>query len=295
MHKSLLLPHRFKAIGLAILVPSFICWLLWDFELYDFPFLRTTEGTFLSNYNYSYYNYSFVQEIIFTGLAIGLLMITFAKEKIEDEYIMTLRLESLQWAVLANSTLLVLATWIFYGTNFLSVQIYNMMTVLIIFVARFHYVLYNKNSSSERNISLPPNYKKIGFAIVLICLIAFILLLTQTYDFPFLNTRHSEAFLLDNTNISWIDEILITGMTIGLVMMAFAREISEDEFIVSLRLRSLQWAVLLNYGLLLLMNWVYFEADFGNLLNYTMFTVLIIFVLWFNISLRRTSSSLVPE
>jgi hypothetical protein len=291
MHQPLLLPNRFKAIGLAILVPSFIAWLLWRFDFYDFPFLLTGKGEGILDES----NYSYVEELLFTGLAMGLLMIAFAREKTEDEYIMALRLQSLQWAVLANTVLLLLANFVFYGEHFLSVMIYNMLTVLIIFVIRFHYVLYTKKSPSKGIFSLPPKYKKIGLFIVIPCIIAYILMMAEIYAFPFLKTGVSQDSFLDNVNYSWIDEILTTGMTIGLVMMAFAQEKSEDEFIVSIRLRSLQAAVLLNYGLLLLLNWFYFEGDFLNILTYNMFTVLIIFVLWFNITLRKTASSLIPE
>jgi hypothetical protein len=292
MHQPLLLPHRFKAIGLAILVPSFICWLLWTFEIYEFPFLKTGRGEGILDQR----NHSLVEELLFTGLAIGLLMIAFSREKTEDEYIMTLRLQSLQWAALVNAILLVLATWFFYGTNFLNVMIYNMLTVLIIFVIRFQYVLYRKKSPARDVFSLPPRFKKIGLIIVIACIIAYLVQILEIYDFPFLETGNSmESSFFDNLNYNWIDEILTTGMTIGLIMMAFAREKSEDEFIVSIRLRSLQAAVLLNYGLLFLMNWFFFEGDFVNILIYNMFTVLIIFVLWFNITLRKTASSLIPE
>lgn len=290
MHQPLLLPHRFKAIGLAILVPFFISWLLWELDIYYFPFLVTGKGDGIFDSNYSY-----VEEILFTGLAMSLLMIAFAREKTEDEYIMTLRLQSLQWAVLTNAVLLLLANWILYGQLFLAVMIYNMLTVLIIFVIRFHFVLYRKKSPSMDMISLPPKYKKIGLFMVIPCIIVYFLLWAEIYEFPFLRTGAHQDSFLDNVNYSWIDEILTTGMTIGLIMMAYTRERSEDEYIVTLRLRSLQWAVLLNYGLLLVLNWIYFEFDWINVLTYNMFTVLIIFVLWFNITLKKTTSSLNPE
>jgi hypothetical protein len=272
MHQPLLLPHRFKVIGLIILIPSFIYWLIWTIETYDLDVLSS------NRYN------SYVEELLFTSLAVGLLLITFAREKTEDEYIMTLRLQSLQWAVLTNAALLLLANWVFYGDAFLSVMIYNMLTVLIIFVIRFHYVLYRKLPPSVNVLSFPPQFKKIGFLIVTPFIINYILMNTGRLD-------NIESEFLEN----WGLEILITGMTVGLIMMAFAREKSEDEFIASLRLRSLQWAVLLNYGLLLILNWKYYSLDFLTVLTYNMFTVLIIFVVWFNINLWRTSSSLIPE
>ena len=46
-----------------------------------------------------------------------------------------------------NYILLLLAFLFVYGTDFLIVMIYNMFTVLIIFIVRFNYILY-KNSKT---------------------------------------------------------------------------------------------------------------------------------------------------
>jgi hypothetical protein len=286
MHQPLLLPHRFKAIGLYILAPSVICWLLWIFDIYDYPFLLTGKGEGL----FDEANYSLIEEILITGVAVGLLMIAFAQEKTEDEYVMTLRLQSLQWSVLANALLLLITNWCLFGEIFLQVMIYNMFTVLVIFILRFHYVLYRKQSPARNTFSIAPLYKRIGLAIVIPCILAHLLASLEIYNFPFLKTGRSQDSFMSNENYSFLDEILLTGMTIGLVMMAFAREKTEDEFIVSLRLRALQWAVLLNYALLLILNWFLFESNFMQMLIYNMFTVLAIFILWFNITLWKNAS-----
>jgi len=45
--------------------------------------------------------------------------------------------------------LLFAATWFVHGFNFIDVMVYNMLTVLIIFIVRFHIVLLrNKNAES---------------------------------------------------------------------------------------------------------------------------------------------------
>lgn len=76
---------------------------------------------------------------------IGAMMVGFSKEKREDEFIAKLRLSSLLWAVWVNYALLFLAFLFVYGTDFLTVMMYNMFTILIIFIVRFNYLLY-KNS-----------------------------------------------------------------------------------------------------------------------------------------------------
>ena len=75
----------------------------------------------------------------------GAMFVGFSREKKEDEYISNLRLSSLLWAVWLSYFLLLLAFLFVYGTVFFTVMVYNMFTVLIIFIARFNYILY-KNS-----------------------------------------------------------------------------------------------------------------------------------------------------
>jgi hypothetical protein len=86
-------------------------------------------------------DYNLTNELALTGLIIGLMMIAFSKERQEDEFINKLRLESLQWAVIINYILLLIATWFINGASFLQVMMYNMLTVLVIFIIRFHLLL----------------------------------------------------------------------------------------------------------------------------------------------------------
>src|SRR4030095_15139463 len=76
---------------------------------------------------------------------VGAMFVGFSREKKEDEYISNLRLSSLLWAVYVSYFLLLLAFLFVYGTVFFTVMVYNMFTVLIIFIVRFNYILY-KNS-----------------------------------------------------------------------------------------------------------------------------------------------------
>lgn len=89
-------------------------------------------------------------EIAFTGMAVSLLFIAFAKRKDEDEYISRIRLESLIWAVIVNYLILTVATWLVYGFAYVSVMMYNMFTVLILFIIKFELTLY-KLKKSTRN------------------------------------------------------------------------------------------------------------------------------------------------
>ena len=92
---------------------------------------------------------NFTDEFALTGIIISLLFIAFAREKNEDEFITKTRLESWQWAVLINYILLLLATWAVHGLAFIDVMMYNMLTIPIIFIIRFHYVLYKTRAFTE--------------------------------------------------------------------------------------------------------------------------------------------------
>jgi hypothetical protein len=137
---TLLLPHKFKRIGLLLLLPSFILGIFNLYNEFEFGFLtieNTAKGDFDGDINLT-------DEFALTGTIVGLLFIAFAREKQEDEYIESIRLKSLQWAVLVNYFLLLIATWLVHGAQgftFIDVMIYNMLTVLIIFIVRFHLVL----------------------------------------------------------------------------------------------------------------------------------------------------------
>ena len=132
MKSRYLLPHLYKKIG-GILFLLFIALYLVIQMGFNIKWLNAENSNFSAD--------GFADELIVTGLVISLLMIAFSKEKNEDEYIATVRLESLQWGIYINYALLVVATWSFYGLNYFSVMVYNMFTPLLFFILRFHYVI----------------------------------------------------------------------------------------------------------------------------------------------------------
>jgi len=81
----------------------------------------------------------------------GLLFIGFSKEKIEDEQISQLRLDSLQWAVYFNYALFIICVLFVYGVHFIPVLIFNIITPLIFFIIRFRWKIYQLNRSLKNN------------------------------------------------------------------------------------------------------------------------------------------------
>ncbi|MFT3825207.1 MAG: hypothetical protein QM731_14895 [Chitinophagaceae bacterium] len=147
MNTKLLLPNRFKTIGLFLLVPMVALAIAGQFYQFSFSFLNTASHP--NDSGALDINENLTDEVFLTGIILGLLFIGFAREKHEDEFINKLRLESLQWAVLVNYILLIIATWVIYGFNYFDVMLYNMLTVLVIFVIRFHVVLYRSKPVTD--------------------------------------------------------------------------------------------------------------------------------------------------
>ena len=142
MRSSFLLPNKFKRIGIILLTPSLILGALVRFQDFAFDFLSLPFGKTISSGKLNLdENINLTDELALTGIIVGLLFIAFAREKQEDEYIGSIRLESLQWAVLTNYILLIIASWLVHGFAYIDVMMYNMLTVLIIFIIRFHLVL----------------------------------------------------------------------------------------------------------------------------------------------------------
>jgi len=147
MQIKYLLPNRAKIWGWIIAIPAFILMIMYlQFE-FTFPFLDfarektkniSLDGGLLFNIQIN----NFTDEIGGVLLIIGLLLIAFSKEKDEDERISQLRLESLLWATLVNSILIMISIILFYNELFLKVMAYNVCSTLILFIIKFNLTLY---------------------------------------------------------------------------------------------------------------------------------------------------------
>lgn len=149
MSHSLLLPNRYKKIGWCLFVPMLVIGVL--------VFATNYEATWLHGKVFTIWSGVFADKnapkkwFIETNLTntllgvlfiIGALLVGFSKEKNEDEYIARLRLNALLWAVLINYILLLIAFILVYDLPFFTVMTFNMFTVLLLFIFRFHYLLY---------------------------------------------------------------------------------------------------------------------------------------------------------
>lgn len=155
---NFLLSNKFKKPGWVLLLIGIVMWLTllgFEFEsnLLNTKVLAIWSDDFLSNDGSSrifrILENDIIDEIITLIIITGGLMVSFSKEKIEDEFIAGLRLSSLKWAFLVNYIVLILATLFVYGISYFNILVFNMFTPLIIFIARFNYLVYKKSGDEE--------------------------------------------------------------------------------------------------------------------------------------------------
>ncbi len=147
MQTTFLLPQKLKKIGwwlFSLTLPLGI-YILYNNGRIEFDFLNATVYTFFPTSFFSNNSHfipvNLTNTIVGVLFILGSLMVGFSKEKVEDEYIASIRTNALVWAVFVNYSLLIVAFILFYSDDFLSVMIYNMFTVLLLFIIRFHYLL----------------------------------------------------------------------------------------------------------------------------------------------------------
>lgn len=144
MTSRLLFPHRFRLIGWIIFVPSALLGLFILYSKVALPWLKINPDHVYESLNglLGSKNLALADEVAMIGVLIGLLMVAFSREPVEDEMSSQLRLEALQWSVYTNYLVLAVAILTVYGGEFFSVLIYNMFTLLLVFIARYQWLLW---------------------------------------------------------------------------------------------------------------------------------------------------------
>lgn len=156
MKNRFLFPYKYKMIGWIILVPAAIFGLVMIVTNYEPKFLEInvfslTTQTFGDSDTHWFRN-NISNEIAAVMFTVGALLAGFSKQKNEDEFIASIRLESLLWATYVNYAILIVTMLLVYDSGFFTVMIFNMFTVLIIFLLRFNFMIYkfNKATANEK-------------------------------------------------------------------------------------------------------------------------------------------------
>lgn len=155
MKTFILLPHRYKTIGSIMLITACVFAIVTavtnsnpDILGATMPALIGSDASQTTSW-FTMVHVNLTYTLTAVLFIVGGLLLAFARETREDEYIMHLRLSAFQWSVFANYALLLVLFLTVYGIDFLLVLSYNLYTVLLLFIARFHYLLYIKRKSLE--------------------------------------------------------------------------------------------------------------------------------------------------
>lgn len=128
-----LLPHRFKMMGLILVVPGIFLGVLsiyFDFRP-DFLTVETNPDLLFMN------TQNLLDEVALTLTLLGLLAIAFSREKIEDEFVSQVRLNSLMWSFGFYYLIILLAVWVLYNDNFWTLMIYHLFMPIVFYVVLF--------------------------------------------------------------------------------------------------------------------------------------------------------------
>lgn len=150
MKTNYLFPHRYKIIGWILFVPSLLTAIVWmlfgqaEPDFFDWRVFTLFSDQMFDNQEGKYFSFitnNWLGELLGLGILIGGILLAFSNERIEDEFIAKIRLESLVWATYVNYAILFLALILIYDMDFLIVMEVNLFTILIFFIIRFRWML----------------------------------------------------------------------------------------------------------------------------------------------------------
>lgn len=148
MKTKLLLPHSLRMVGWIMLVLMVVPGLMIVFGNFELSFLDMDVFTIYDsgfpgiNTYFAMTDNNITNEVVGILFLLGAVFVAFSKEKMEDEFIAKIRLDSLLWAVYLNYAILLLCFLFFYGFGFMAVMILNMYSVLLFFIIRYQIVLF---------------------------------------------------------------------------------------------------------------------------------------------------------
>ena len=288
MKSSFLFPHKLRVVGWIL----FLCGLalgaaclIWEFEIPGFGYKMRETGSLIQS---SFEN--FTNELALMLVVSGLLITAFSKEKVEDELIAKIRANSLYWAILVGfavrfgslliqmsyyqmhqHTKLLEGYWLNIEKVF-GVMSYSIFFVpLLIFKLRFQYLLHRSNDiyALDRLYYLPKRPYR---------LIAILLSVPLVYIY---------FYCLVNLFVPDYLSVISIFASVPLIVWVYTKEDNEDEFITTLRLKSMQIAVCGYYCFLLIANLFLYSIAFLWALLPSIEIIAIIFLISFNWRLSR--------
>ncbi|MCC6411200.1 MAG: hypothetical protein IT270_06055 [Saprospiraceae bacterium] len=148
----------------------------------------------------------------------------------------------------------------------------------------------------KTTILLPHRFKTPGALVLLSGLVLGVLAIFGNLEFDFLDVPlpkflKQEQGLFSTTNNNLTDELALGLCIAGCLLLMFSREKVEDEFVQHQRLLSLQWAVLVNYVILFIANWLVYDTNFFYVMTFNLIAIPLFFLLRFHWILWRSNQN----
>jgi len=151
MKRSFLLPNRWKIPLLLLLIASVALFIAGDQLNFEFSWLSyKSNGQGINDIS----NNNLTDELELTGIIGSLLALCFCAERIEDEYVRSIRLSAWQWSVIINYFFLLLVIWSVYGIAFIGMLFYNVLTPVLIYLVIFYTRLHILPRFGKRGAAL---------------------------------------------------------------------------------------------------------------------------------------------
>ncbi|HMH32993.1 MAG TPA: hypothetical protein VK543_08175 [Puia sp.] len=144
MRPNYLFPYKSRYLGIALILLHIPVRLIWEManpgiDSHRLP-VKGNDSILFTNEHLFFLASSVL-------VLIGLFLIAFSKEKIEDEQIYQLRLDSLRWAIYFNYLVLLFSLLFTNGINFIDMLRLNLWLPLLFFIIRFRWVIFRLNRS----------------------------------------------------------------------------------------------------------------------------------------------------
>ena len=138
MEKIFLLPNGFKKVGWIILVPTFVLGVLMTIDGYNgFPSFLLPEWIPVAVKRVLTLDWvgKILNNVAIIGICLGCLFVACSRERVEDELIGRIRLNSLLIALYINSSVLIILSLFCYELLFLNVLVFNMFTNCLLYTS----------------------------------------------------------------------------------------------------------------------------------------------------------------
>ena len=150
MRAKYLLPFNSRYWGIVLILIHIPIKFAWDFYYPD-GFAHSQDSVASARHLFSQPHLFFIGTTLM--VLVGLFLVAFSRQRVEDEQISQLRLDSLRWSIYLNYAILLLSLVFTRSSDSHDILLLNIWLPLLFFILRFQWVLYRLNRASKSNDS----------------------------------------------------------------------------------------------------------------------------------------------